>query len=180
MSATVIAGNSLHESDIPTQDDGSMWPFVMFFGENLVAADTRTELVEHLIDGYADLNHDENGDDIALQMRGIQSLATADFLQEFVAGVAANEGDFDFPNATEDELTAFLTPRLQNPVEILNISHWDHKVPLVLVTSLFEPYTEASPPTGNIMWIDPTNETTYLDSLHSVGQIRLFVSSDTN
>lgn len=168
------------EDNFPLErEDGTKWPFIMLRNNKAICADTRTELVGALIPGYDDISVDADGDDAALVERFKQALVTADFLQEFLAGVAANdpENEFSLAEATEEELTAFLTKRIDRPTEILGIDHWEHDIPLILVTTLFEPFDEGHPiPTGNIMWIDPSDETTYLRSLAELGQIQLFVA----
>jgi hypothetical protein len=49
-------------------------------------------------------------------------------------------------------------------------------VPLVLMTSDYVPFTERPAPTGNIFWLDPTTELTYLRSLDRLGVMKLLVS----
>jgi hypothetical protein len=178
--ARVVVDSSVEDLsfDKTPEQGGGKWRFVMLRNGKTVMADTRTELVECLIPGYSELAHDEDGDLQALKERFKQAVVTADFMQQFVAGVAVNNGEFDFENASEEELTAFLTPRLEHPTELLGITHWAHAIPLVLVTTSFEPYTSRTPPTGNIVWIDPTNETTYLDSMNALDQLRLYVDVD--
>ncbi|MFS0887026.1 hypothetical protein [Aeromicrobium sp. 179-A 4D2 NHS] len=175
MARRIIVGDL---PDDTGKDDGSLWPFVMLHGERTVFADTRTELVGALIPGYDDI---ATGDDVtALVDRFGESVRLANTLQGFIAGVVANDPDapFSLATATEEELTLFLSDRLDRPVENIGVTHWDHEVPLVLVTTMFEPHDPGHEiPSGNVLWIDPTDETTFLDSLADLGQIRLFTSS---
>ena len=175
--ARQIVDSSVKELDF-TKDDGTKWRFVMTRNGKTVMADTRTELVGCLIPGYDALPHDEDGDEAALVERFKQAVVTADFIQQFIAGCAVNDGDFDFEEASQLELTAFLTPRLEHPTDLLGITHWEHHIPLVLVTTSFAPYADRTPPSGNVVWIDPTNETTYLDSMDALGQLKLYVDAD--
>ena len=41
----------------------------------------------------------------------------------------------------------------------------------MLIASSYAPFTDRQPPTGNIRWINPHNERTYLESLAAVGVI---------
>lgn len=153
------------------KDDGTPWPFIMLRNGKAILADTRTELVGALIPGYDSLDDEQD----ALVERFRQAIVTANFIQEFLAAMYCQEAELSMVDLTEEELTAFFTNRLDHPTDILGLEQWHHDVPLVLVTSLFEPYDDRVPPTGNVMWIDPTNETTYLSSLAELGQLELFI-----
>jgi hypothetical protein len=50
---------------------------------------------------------------------------------------------------------------------------WSYPVPLALNTMMFKPYNELKKPTGNIIWIDPTDELSYIQSLAKAGIIEL-------
>lgn len=172
MTRRIIVGDL---PDDTFKDDGSPWPFVMLHGDRTVFADTRTELVGALIPGYDDIDADD--DVTALVDRFNTAVRIANNLQGFIAGVVANDpnAEFSLATATEEELTLFLSDRLDRPVENIGVTHWEHDIPLVLVTTMFEPYdTGHEIPSGHILWIDPTDETTFLDSLADLGQIRLF------
>lgn len=173
MARRIITGDPTGQT---RKDDGSLWPFVMIHNDRTVFADTRTELVGALIKGYDDI--DPTDSVTALVDRFDEALALANRLQGFIAGVVASdpESDFTYGDATEEELTLFLSDRLERPEQNIGVTHWEHEVPLVLITTMFQPHDDAEIVTGNVIWIDPTDETTFLDSLESVGQIRLFTS----
>lgn len=49
-------------------------------------------------------------------------------------------------------------------------------VPLVLVATEYAPYGTAVKPAGNVMWVDPFTETTFLDTLSEIGIVELLVN----
>ena len=56
------------------------------------------------------------------------------------------------------------------------ITLWDAAVPLVLSAHDYRPEGELARPTGNIIWLDPRDEATFLESLASAGLVRLAAS----
>lgn len=75
---------------------------------------------------------------------------------------------------SEESLTALLSDKTV-PVE--GFESWDHEtVPLVLLATDYDPYVPDRPaPTGNIVWIDPSDETAFLNSLSNLGVINFYV-----
>lgn len=160
----------------PIKEDGTRWPFVMERSGNTIYADSRTELVGYILgEGYDKQPQTDEGNEVAFVIRAESAIATANFIQQIMASSEGNAGNWDAAHPTDEELTAFLTDRAEHPTEFLGIEHWDHVVPLVLVTTHFEPYARRTAPTGNVVWIDPSNETTFLDSLAALGQLALYV-----
>jgi hypothetical protein len=80
---------------------------------------------------------------------------------------------FDPKNESEDVLTLF-TPRDEKLDEF---PEWSYPVPLVLVASGYALYTATARPSGNVLWIDPYTETTYLDGLVGAGLLELYVDA---
>lgn len=150
------------------------WRFVMEHSGKTIYADTRTELVGHILGPeYDALPDDPESNDRAFVMRAGSAIVTADLIQQIIAAGEAERGSWNAGAPSDYELTAFLTSRADHPTELLGITEWRHPVPLVLVRSHFEPYARRAVPTGDIAWIDPTNETTFLDSLAALGQLSL-------
>lgn len=56
---------------------------------------------------------------------------------------------------------------------------WRRTIPLVLVVTDYEPFTMLRRPKGNVLWIDPSTETTLLDSAAGAGFITLPVPDST-
>jgi hypothetical protein len=76
---------------------------------------------------------------------------------------------------TEDTLIALSMDKWEMFDEI---AEWNHKVPLVLVATGYAPYNSTPRPTGNVLWLDPFTETTYLETLAEIGLIELMVRED--
>lgn len=151
------------------------FPFAISFNDTTVFADTRTELTSQLIEGYAEIPDGEAGDEQALLARYRSVVDIANTTQGLVAGQAAESGQFDPATETEDTLTAMFTDKDQ---KIDEIAEWNHKVPLVLVASGYAPYNSTPRPTGNVLWLDPFTETTYLETLAEIGLIELMPRED--
>lgn len=170
--ASVIISGDLPEL-LPEHEDGTPFPFCLAREDRLVLADTRTELVEDLIEGYADLPHTEAGNDDALYMRYVSVTDVADQIQQIIAAQAANEGTFDHTVESEENLTAIFTPRTK---KISDFSPWNHVVPLILISTDYAPFKSDPVPEGNIKFLNPFTETTYLDTLSELGVIELHVN----
>lgn len=170
--ATVIIDGDLPDQ-LPEHEDGTPFPFCLARGNRLVLADTRTELVEDLIEGYADLPRTEAGDEDALYLRYKSVTDVADQFQQIVAAQAANEGKFDHTVESEENLTAIFTPRVE---KISDFSPWNHVVPLILISTDYAPFKSEPVPEGNIKFLNPYTETTYLDTLSELGVIELHVN----
>ncbi|QOD05712.1 hypothetical protein [Pseudarthrobacter sp. BIM B-2242] len=151
------------------------FPFAISFNDSTVFASTRTELTAQLIEGYAEIPEGEAGNEKALLVRYRSAVDIANTTQGLVAGQASESGQFDPATETEDTLTALFTDKDQ---KIDEIAEWTHKVPLVLVASGYAPYNSTPRPTGNVLWLDPYTETTYLESLAEIGLIELLVRED--
>lgn len=91
-----------------------------------------------------------------------------------LAAEMVDKGKFETSQHSEDELTILLGDRSQALGEI---GKWDLEVPLVLVATDYFPYTSSVKPEGNILWVNPHNETTFLDSLTEIGVIELHVAA---
>ncbi|MDA8342412.1 MAG: hypothetical protein M0007_09350, partial [Actinomycetota bacterium] len=48
---------------------------------------------------------------------------------------------------------------------------WTCPIPLVLFVTDYAPYSARPTPSGNIIWIDPTTELTFMDSLNALGVV---------
>lgn len=126
-----------------------------------------TDLVGKLVPGYTSMPAGSEGDDAALLARWEHAVAVANLVQQVVLGASVKIGEFDVNIATEDTLTVLFADRI-NPV---GAGEWTEKVPLVLIASSYAPFTDREPPTGNVRWINPHNERTFLESLAAVGVI---------
>lgn len=157
--------------ELPVREDGSAYPFALVYLDRTILAETRTELVGQLIPDYQDIAEGAAGDAEALWSRYSSAVAIAGQWQQVLAANATEEGTFDTAVETEEVLTAIFTPREEKPVVT---GPWEHKVPLILVRSSYVPYTSVEAPEGNIQWVDPYTETTFMDSLAALGVIETF------
>lgn len=173
MTHIVVEGS--FPDQLPHRTDGSAFPFSMATENAAVFAETRTELVGHLIDGYADLPESTDGDDTAMWIRYKAAVEIAGLHQQVLTAEAVNTGSFDPTVEDEDTLTSIFTPRSE---KIDEIASWDRSFPLVLVASGYAPYTTTVRPTGNVLWVDPYTEKTFLESLEGLGLIEVFVQED--
>lgn len=173
--ASITLEGALPET-LPVREDGTPFPFVLAWEDKAVLAETRTELTAELIEGYADLPETEEGDTEALYARYRTSVQIANTLQQVLAAHAAEQGTFDPSTQSEDVLTAIFTDRSE---KIDEIAEWTNKdVPLVLVATEYAPYATATKPSGNVLWVDPFTETTFLQTLSDIGIVELFVNEN--
>jgi hypothetical protein len=193
---TTVPGNQDGSGAAPPErPGGGPWPYVAVTLSGLTyLADSVTEIIEATLPGYADLKFVDGagnvefideGNDVALVMRYVDLIGYAAGLQESLVGTAIERGDFDPALASEDVLTALFAERIV-PFEGVPLTddvndervnlEWELEVPLVLMTSDYVPFTERPAPTGNIVWLDPTTELTYLRSLDRLGVMKLLVS----
>lgn len=152
--------------------DGNPWPYALLFGEQTVLSDKLAEIISFLMPEYADFPDDEDGDNEALVYRWAQAVQTANFVQSSLSAEAAQAKSFIPTEESDQILTALLGDR-QYPVD--GIDTWEHVVPLVLVATDYLPYTDRPAPKGNVRWIDPHDEFTFLDSLSKLGLMEFFV-----
>jgi hypothetical protein len=197
MLTTIPAGDS-DELPVLHRPDGGDYPFLMLHGEEFTGADSRTELVGAMLPGYADLPDSPQGDDEAIQQRWEQAVATATEIQTGLLAGAAATGGFDPATIGEDALTAMFQDKdvpftglpLTDPGTAEALSaigdqpseppvtlRWPENLPpLVLVATDYAPYTTAPRPHGNVLMLDPHTETTWLDSLATLGLIQMWLA----
>lgn len=159
---------------VPQHDDGSAFRFEMICDDaaKRVYADTWTELVEALITGYADVSSTEEAD----QQRLLYAVRSQVELQAAIcAGVVGHK-------FTDDEIEVLLGDRHDQP----RIGLWTSPIPLVLVTSYYQPIGEIDRPVGrpprgdtdsNLIWLDPTDEQTLVETVAEAGIVILAESN---
>lgn len=150
------------------REDGSRWYAAMEREEGtIVVADTLTDLVAQLIDDYP-----LDGGAEALDARVAFASRVAQSRQAALAFVATAESQFDPAVESEEALTALFADR---ELPVADVEVWGHEVPLVLLNTSYAPYTDVAAPSGNVQWIDPSDEGALLRSLVDLGDIRLWV-----
>lgn len=149
----------------PARPDGTPYQMEMVYegGRWRGYADTEDDLAALLIPGYADLR--DGG--ARLQARVSYALGVHVPIQ---AGVAA---DGPLSACTKEQCAVLLGTRDQPPA----VASWSAPVPLVLVSSFYQP---AGPlprpelaPGAEVIWIDPTTSSSLLASLHAAGWVSL-------
>lgn len=143
--------------------------FALQVGQEVVYANTVTDLVAALIPGYSD-DHD-----LALEQRWRFAVLRADARQAELA-VAAVERDHHLLDRLDEEATtALFTTR----AEVLDVpAAWDCPIPLVLIATDFEPYTDQPRPDGNVLWVDPADERSLLISLTAAGDLAFYTREE--
>lgn len=155
--------------------DGTPWKYALIRGDDTVLANEPGAIIGHLIDGYDEIADDEEGDDEALLRRVEESVVICSMVQAMLCVEATGEGTFDPAEESEDVLTALLGDRT---VPVLYVDEWTHEVPLVVLTTDYDPYTTHLAPRGNVWFIDPADEAVFLHSLARIGIIQLYVHGD--
>ncbi len=151
---------------IPAHPDGGQWDHMVLIGTDMLVADSTTELIGELIDGYAAIALDDAGDDQALWVRYLHAVEVATLIQDALVLQARLDGVYDPLRATEDELN-ILHGDKSMPGSDFKL--WNHAVPLLLIRTDYEPFTTREVPAGNITWLDPSSEHTHLSTLTSAG-----------
>jgi len=142
----------------------------LHIGRREISADRNDELLAAVIgDEYLD----EDDPELLFLVRLEQAVLIATAVQESIVAAAVDAGDLD-ETTDEEAWTVLLAERESSHPGV----RWEHKVPLVLVTSLFAPYTDRDTPLGNIAWIDPIDDVTMLESLQGLGVIELLEHED--
>jgi len=159
----------------PRKEDGSQFEFEMLAdgGNSRVYADTPEELLGYLIPGYEALDGVEH-----LTSRILFANTAAVALQAY----AVSEADVELP---EEERRTLEAPRDVPP----QVAVWESEVPLVLVTTYYQPQGDLPRPTGralgigeeggNLIWLDPIGETELIFSLAQAGWVGLNVRNGT-
>lgn len=149
-----------------TKTDGASFAFAAVTEQQTVWGDSRSDLVDGLIDGHAD-----SGDDDRLRLR-YDVLDAARVLRQAAYAAKAAENGWDPATEGEEVLTQIFS---KTPPFVTG--SWDHPVMLVRLRTDYVPFTEVLLPVGNIEFLDPANETTFLASLEKLGAIQVLVHS---
>lgn len=153
----------------PTREDGSLYLYEMVYAGMTRRAyeDTPEALMAHLIPGYLTM-----GEKARWQAR----LGLAVKAQVQVQAIV-NTMD-SFHTLTEDQQAILQGPRHEPPV----VATWECPVPLVLVASFYRPAGTAPRPVSNngmepnVIWINPSDDLTLLESLHDLDVISLHMA----
>ncbi len=159
---------SHNPTEIPVRADGAKWVWAFATGSGqAVFADTLSEIIAQIIPGYGDLPESDWTEDAHLEAR-IDSLGA--FLtqcQELIVASLEQAGKIDTSALSDDDWTVLFSPK-NGPVLVFDA--WTAGIPLLLLASSYKPYTQIERPSGNqIVWLDPVTESSYLESLNTIG-----------
>ncbi|MEV0144732.1 MULTISPECIES: hypothetical protein [unclassified Nonomuraea] len=154
---------------VPVKVDGSLYRYEMIFagGGSRAYADEPGELVGALSPGYDALGTPDERDQARVRMaldaqvRLQAQLAATDRLEE----------------CTAEDRAVLLGGRHVPPAP----EEWTAPVPLVLITTFYEPAGSLPRPRGPEelqVWLDPADDWTLLTSLHAAGVIDVAVRQD--
>jgi hypothetical protein len=161
----------------PRRGDGTAYRYELLYdgATRRAYADTVTELLAALIVDYRGAGDDE----ARLTRRILHAVRTQVALQ------AALVADIGLHGCSADDTTVLLAPRDTPPAP----TEWAAPVPLVLVTSFYQPAGPLPRPratarpgghVGRLLWLAPDSEAGYLRSLHDAGVVRLHQLASTS
>ena len=155
----------------PTRPDGTEWAHVMLLHDgSMVHADTPAEVLDELMPGYERLDADARR---TARIGHAERLAQA--AQEAKIAGAAASGALD---PTAPEAAGLMAVLRSSRAQALGFASdddggealpWEGEPTLVLVTTTYAPHTGAPPVEGNVAWLDPDSDETYLGSLKDTG-----------
>lgn len=141
-----------------------------------ITADTISELVDQTIPEHGAVPDGPNEASARLLIR-----------QEFLADAAARAQSLILAQLTDqypDQVAAldedvFAVLHHDRHTDVIEFTEWDSNIPLFLMTTGYAPYTELPRPAGEtIVFLDPSDERTFVDSLVAVGMVELLVRDD--
>lgn len=156
---------------IDVQPDGGPWPFVLVIADErcreiTVLADTCADVLGQLIEGYDDIPNTPHGMGQAFARREAMAFRIAGMVQVMLIDEAIQDGTLRFEQTPDDIAYALLTDR---SLPTVGIDEWSHPVPLVLVSTLYQPFGTTGRPGGNVVWVEPHDERGFLDNLADLG-----------
>ena len=147
-------------------------------GDHLRAyAATITELCATLIEGYDPAEISERLQAEGVPSEQLEDLVTGELDElRIVHAVTIQvrlQADLNalanLDDLAHDQLAVLRGGRVIQPA----IDSWEAPVPLVLSTHDYQPYGDLPKPDGNIIWLDPRDEATFIESLDAAGVVRL-------
>lgn len=172
---SIITVNSITEAtELPQDENGSPWPFILIREDTAYLAHSRTELVGALIDGYEDIPHTSAGDEEALLARIDVAVEVASALQGAASAFATNESGVNFEEFPELAELVFTPKEVALDIE----GGYQYDLPLYVVTSTYDAAKKNVPEGESVIVIDPSDETTLLSSLAATGICSLLVASE--
>lgn len=156
----------------PAKPDGTLRAYELIHagGTRRAYADDLADLIEVLLPGYEDWTEQQRWE--ARLHLSIRAQVV----------VQAEENATDAFRTLPADVQAVLQDARHEPPTVVS---WPHPVPLVLVTSFYAPAGQVPRPVReqgmapNVIWIDPSDETSLLTTLHDAGFLTLNTSLNT-
>lgn len=153
----------------PHHADQTLHKYEMVYagGTRRVYADTEEALVGVLVDGYQTMTELERWNARLHYMIRAQVIAQA-----------VLNADDAFASIAPAQQVVLQGPRHTPPV----VATWTERVPLILVATFYKPAGTNPRPVReqgmepNVIWVDPSDDATFLASLHDIGVVSLHVS----
>lgn len=173
----------IDEMEAPLLPGGERYPYVVVYGDgSSTYSDSLTEIIGVGIPEYALLGDSDADDDRRLEMRYDDLRSFADILQRWLTGDGIERELIDVLSIGDSALTALMSERI-NPFEGVAVDEddetlsfeWTCPIPLVLFVTDYAPCANRTAPTGNIIWIDPSTELTFMHSLNALGVVDFMV-----
>ncbi len=145
-------------------------------------ADTLTELCGALIEGYEPDEITQRLVDEDVPDERLETLVTGE-LDELrivhTVGVqvrlqAGINAQAPIDQLVDEQQQLLRGDRVTQP----SIESWDSDVPLVLSAHDYQPDGDLPRPSGNLIWLDPRDESTFIESLEAAGLVRLAEALD--
>lgn len=146
-------GRQLFRGHHPATPDGAPCRFAMRLAGRKMAVygETASDLLSVLLgEAYADAPADER-----LRLRAEHAVQVASDVQGRMVARGVHPACKQTLSAPKDV-----------PVPV---STWSSPVPLVLVDLVYAPHTQTPAPTGRVMWLRPSGEVEYVQSLADAG-----------
>lgn len=182
------------EFEVPVHPDGGEFTYVVFDNDGSgTFADSLVELLGEQIPGYksiaesitaeADSHAIDQALDDLLGLRYDDLLVYANALQRWMVSNSTERDLIDLQSIGDEAVSALMNERFV-PFEGVTAAdgtvdlNWQHSTPLVLFVTDYAPYTDRALPEGNIIWVDPSTELTYMQSLDTMGVVDFYVLSE--
>lgn len=133
---------------------------------------SRSEIVDQFIPGHGSVPESEGAVVTRLLMRENVLAGLAERAQATVMAALTEQHPSLLDQLGEDGLTVVFHERGR---EVVELAEWASDIPLFLLASGYQPYTDVPRPAGEaIVFLDSLNETTFLDSVQAAGFAELY------
>jgi hypothetical protein len=154
----------------PRRPDGLWFGHMMDHDGRFIFADTFTELVGAIIDGYDDIPRTPEGDEEAWIQRYLHAVSVATVLQANINAQAAQKEEL--ARCTPEQIDALFRDRREPFTGIAGNLHWDCPVPLILIDAHYVPVDKERPaPTGRVDYFYMDGEDQFIMSLDRFGLV---------